>query len=232
MLTRDPVKQWPKIALYGRSQVIPHVCPNCLAPAELEFRYSRSRFGNRRLGYIQSFYYCEDCADYVLAEGRFENCKAPMALLVVLLIAPVYVILAVLALFGSMALAGIDLAHEGKPQEWEVWVLVAGVFLVIFAVFLAGRMTYSWLVGVVRRRAIRRKPIGHGQAVWGRAAYCTDAPLLANGWAEYRAVRPEWIRALVEANPDQVHDDAYLRVVGVPKPPPEQRSGGDPSIRP
>jgi hypothetical protein len=58
---------------------------------------------------------------------------------------------------------------------------------------------------------MRRHPPLDNQAVWSLAAYYTGT-----GWthSRYRAARPEWITALVEANPNLVDDETYRAVFG------------------
>jgi hypothetical protein len=68
-----------------------------------------------------------------------------------------------------------------------------------------------------------RHPQQPDQATWGPAAYFVGTWLGLGNAKGYIAARPEWIKALVESNPDQVNDDTYRRIAGVPKPAPEEK---------
>ena len=56
-------RQWSKATLGGKLHIIPQVCPNCLDPSEVEWRYAYKRpwwmMDDTR--YIQTFYYCRAC---------------------------------------------------------------------------------------------------------------------------------------------------------------------------
>jgi len=56
-------QKWIKVAMKGRSQVIPPICPNCLEPAELKFRYGYRGIEGwlTRTTYYQTFTYCQAC---------------------------------------------------------------------------------------------------------------------------------------------------------------------------
>ena len=66
----------------------------------------------------------------------------------------------------------------------------------------------------------RRHPHRPGQAVWGLAAFYTGGTAFGfnNRFAVYKAARPEWIAALVRANPEQVDEAVYQNLVGTVRP--------------
>jgi hypothetical protein len=114
------------------------------------------------------------------------------------------------------------------PVDTLKVVIPAGAAILALALVWCG-LRYS------QNAAQRRQPQRPEQAVWGLAAYYTGdnvwATLSTRNWSEpepstapireYRAARPEWLRLLVEANPNQADEETYTRVVGTPKPPAE-----------
>src|SRR5207244_3782302 len=89
--------------------------------------------------------------------------------------------------------------------------IVPGVLLAVGLIW--------WRKHALWRRAERSHPVREGQAVWGLAAFYTGETFgLGPSGRVYRAARPEWLKALVEANPDQVDDATYQRLVGVARP--------------
>ena len=56
-------QKWTKVVLKGRSQLIPGLCPNCLAPADQSFRYGYRGIEGwlTRTTYYQTFTYCRAC---------------------------------------------------------------------------------------------------------------------------------------------------------------------------
>jgi len=205
------VLQWPKVALKGESQTIPRLCPNCLKEAEVELRYCYIRPWDvlRPTRYFQSFRYCAGCGAAAAAHLRHLGrtgwlLKAPGA---------------ILALVGSCAGAAA-LTEAVLPGSRDP--AVRGP--VAAAGFAAGLAAVGLLAGLFawwsKKAALRRSPPREGQAVWGVAAYYTGSTLLdlLGGSKVYRAARPEWLAALVRANPDQVDDATYRQLVGAEKP--------------
>ena len=75
-----------------------------------------------------------------------------------------------------------------------------------------------WIAKASLRRAMRLHPQRTGQAVWGHAVYYSSPHPLMKSDGGYRAARPEWIRALVEANPGGVSDETYRQCTGRERP--------------
>jgi hypothetical protein len=70
------VRSWPSITLRGDAQVIPRMCPNCLANADVELRYYYTNPVSGLLGgtrYFQTFNYCSQCAETARAELRHQD---------------------------------------------------------------------------------------------------------------------------------------------------------------
>jgi hypothetical protein len=229
------VRNWPKVQLAGEVQVIPGVCPNCLQSAEVAVRYSYTStlifYRGASTQYYQTFHYCKACAGG--AEEAIKHDKRCQFWLSLPGLAT--------ALFLVIALLGLSLyllapLLEGVARRAQV----DRFFEIIFSVGIAVVVTLtaaliSWRLGRSRNAAHRRQPQRPEQAVWGLAAYytgdCVWAALSTHNWSqvdspaapvrEYRAARAEWLRILVEANPNQADEETYARVVGTPKPPEE-----------
>ena len=71
-----------------------------------------------------------------------------------------------------------------------------------------------WIDKASLRRAMRLHPQRTGQAVWGHAVYYEAPYPPMNYDGGYHAARPEWIRALVEANPGDASDETYRQWMG------------------
>ncbi len=206
------LRSWSKVTLGGQRHVMPKVCPNCLAPSEVDRRYAYKApwwlwlVDSAR--YIQTFYYCRDCGAQVGAYYWYRKWLARVRFL-----------FAVLSLAALVALGEwLGRLSRGQPNDsllppWGTLALLPAVLLVWWGL-------RRWL----KQRALRSAPILEKQAVWGPAAYYVGE----RGWgladlftgasrSVYRAVRPEWIRALAEANPEKVDDATYRGVVGAEK---------------
>ena len=199
-----PVWKWPKVTLRGEGQVIPHVCPNCLAPGLIHCRYDYSPpffiWLFTRASYYQTFFYCPGCAGLLAAQDRIWG--------VFRWYLPVGIVVFTLLLIALERL-GVSSNTAGSA----VAVLVVVPYFLIF----------GWL----RWQARVQYPLRADQVTWGRAAYCTGPgwvpALFGPSRAVYRAAQPEWLKRLVEANPEQVDNETYQRVVGMPKPIVEQK---------
>ncbi len=186
---------WPSTMLKGQQQSIPRICPNCLAPTTVSYRYGyRSAFWFfSRTTYYQTFYYCAGCEPMMDAWLKWRKWGGWMFL---------FTIFAV----GGGAAAGAALA-KGTGAAVGAIVLGVGIWVLFFSLRARdkGKLT--------------KRP---EQAVeWGAAAYYTGDSFFSLGFSQvYKAAREEWIRELVKRNPEAVTDAEYLRVLGEPKPAP------------
>ncbi len=190
--------------------MIPPVCPNCLAPGTVPVRYQLvlvdvflslllplSFFPFERRS-LQAFHYCKACAEEARAatrRGRVLDVFSSFpvqALLVLLMLVPIVSLLWLAE--GRMLLLG------------SLLILALGIPMMIYM----GR----WIDKASLRRAMRLHPQRSGQAVWGHAVYYQSPYPLMRYEGGYRAARPEWIRALVEANPGGVSDETYRQWTG------------------
>ncbi|MGO8691063.1 MAG: hypothetical protein ACLQLG_15695 [Thermoguttaceae bacterium] len=206
-------RQWSKVALGGERHLIPKVCPNCLAPSEVERRYAYKApwwlwiIDSAR--YIQTFYYCRDCGAqagaYTWYHKWVSRVRFPFAVL------SLAALVALGELLGRMSRG---LPNDSPLPPWGTAALLPAALVVWWGLC-------RWL----KRRALVSAPILEKQAVWGPAVYYTGdrgfglLDLFAGASRSvYRAARPEWIRALVEANPEKVDDATYRDAVGAEKP--------------
>ncbi len=198
---------WSSLKLPGWTEhVIPPVCPNCLAPGTVPVRYQSlawcvfwsllfplSFFPFERRG-LQTFHYCKACAVEARAETRHGR------VLEVFSSPPVQLLLVLAPIVPLLWLAPVSWFAEGKMLLLGLLVYLA---LEIPMMIYLGR----WIAKASLRRAMRLYPQRTGQAVWGHAVYWAFPYYEWKGG--YHAARPEWIRALVEANPGGVSDETY-----------------------
>ena len=189
--------------------MIPPVCPNCLAPGTVPVRYQLegmhvflslllplSFFPFERRD-LQTFHYCKTCAEEARAATRRGR---------------------VLAVFSSFPVQILPMFAPIVPLWWlaEGKMFLLGLLLIpalgIPMMMYLGR----WIAKASLRRAMRLHPQRTGQAVWGHAVYYFAPYMERDGG--YRAARPEWIRALVEANPGGVSDETYRQWTGRERP--------------
>jgi hypothetical protein len=214
------VSLWPKVKLKGEYQAIPTLCPNCLKPASVELRYGYVPFLSVLSGegtWFQSFWYCPECVDGAKAVLKYRDRTGwllrPWGLAGLLLAS----LLVGIFVFVEPGHLGRWVEESQICDKGTVFVAGVAVFPVLLtALFIVARFQFA-------RNALNRHPMQPGQAVPGPAAYYTGPGMfgLAEGFGTriYRAARPEWLKALVEANRDQVDPVTYERVMGSPKPP-------------
>jgi hypothetical protein len=199
------VLQWPSVALSGEGQTIPPVCPNCMGPAEVQYRYAyRSPFFFfSRTSYFQSFGYCRRCEPLMDAYFRWQG-KGCL----------VYVLY--IAAIGGGVAAAASVAGKGRPLEGNP---------VVFTALLLAPVVLLWfLLRTWRRSLLAKHPLQEGQLRQGPAAYYTGQTMGGLGNKHvYRALRPEWLAALVRANPGSVDAATYARVTGEQPPTPSDR---------
>jgi len=205
------LERWSVVSLPGTGHVIPPVCPNCLAPGTVPVRYQRvgmqvflslllplSFFPFERRD-LQTFHYCKACAEEARAATRRGR---------------------VLDVFSSFPVQLLLVLAPIVPLWWlpEVRMLLLGLLLIpaleIPMMIYLGR----WIAKASLRRAMRLHPQRTGQAVWGHAVYYQPPYPLYEWDGGYHAARPEWIRALVEANPGGVSDETYRQWTGRERP--------------
>ncbi len=207
---------WSSLKLPGwTGHVIPPVCPNCLASGTVPVRYQPlgwcvfwsllfplSFFPFERRG-LQTFHYCKACAVEARAETRHGR------VLEVFSSPPVQLLLVLAPIVPLLWLA---------PQSWiaEGKMLLLGLLLILALEIPMMIYVGRWIAKASRRRAMRLHPQRTGQAVWGHAVYWAFPYLEWDGG--YHAARPEWIRALVEANPGGVSDETYRQWTGRERP--------------
>ncbi|MBI5624299.1 MAG: hypothetical protein HY924_11000 [Elusimicrobia bacterium] len=173
------MSSWHTVTLSGSSQVIPPVCPNCLAPADVQVE-TEHRFLNTT--YTQTFLYCKDCA------------KAAADL-------PSIFFWGILGLVVGFvpALLFVFVVFPKLPESLKDSSLSGAFPLLALAVCAVG-------FPLLRRLSFKKShPKTGKQAVQGPAAYYTgpgDALGLGDS-SSYKAARPEWISELVRRNQDQ-----------------------------
>lgn len=188
------MSSWHTITLKGRSQVIPPVCPNCLAPASVEVE-TEHRFLNNT--HTQTFLYCEPCGKQASAFPSIWF-SGMLGLIVGLVPALTFVF----AIFPKL------------PEGLKKSDISGALPLIMLAACVVG-------LPLMRRRAFKKAhPHREGQAVQGPAVYYVgpgDLLGLGNS-ACYKAARPEWVREFVRRNPDQVDAAAYAQWTGEAPP--------------
>ena len=191
--------KWPSVKLSSGSVIMPRTCPNCLAPSTWNWRYGyRSALWIlSRTTYYQTFYYCEDCAKQLKRYFRWRSVTGFFGFFMY-----------IAAVVGTLIFAdNLKLPTKGLGLALGIGLTVAAVALV-----------WAGLRGV-RTAILSRQKLNDKQAGYGPAAYYTGPSLGVLGGGEiYKSLRPEWLRALIEANPALVDDETYRREVGREKP--------------
>lgn len=200
------VLRWPSVAMTGTAQTIPAVCPNCMAPADVKYRYAYISpfYFFSRTAYYQSFSYCRRCEPMMDAyfKWRSKGCL-------------IY-ILYVAAFAGGIGAAAVLFGPRGPLAAVGPAGAVAFVALCVVALW--------WVLSRLRARAMAKFPLGEGQVAQRPAAYYTGTTLGGLGTKSvYRALRKEWLAALVRANPGSVDAATYTAMVGEPPPSSEGR---------
>jgi hypothetical protein len=201
-------RNWSKVSLGGMKHRIPGICPNCLAPAQVELRYPYKdrvgRFFYPFGGNYQTFLYCSPCSEGARAGIRHNRVVSAVSWFLSLMILTFVAALLLGLLIGKWSpLHPYWMILMKATNQWILLILPASGILLAYGI-----------TALSRRRGMRKHPKQDGQAVWGIAAYFTD------GWNNYIAARPEWIRALVELNSDCVSDNTYMKWTGRAKPVP------------
>jgi hypothetical protein len=200
-------QKWTTVALKGKAQVIPPVCPNCLGEGSVKYRYGYRGLQGwlTRTTYYQTFTYCPDCQRQAASAMGLRR----------------WVVLGiVLGFIAWISLLVFLVDRVRDPQTGKATDFQAGLSV---AVATAAALAVVVLVFRLARALKRRRhPLRPGQAVWGLAAFYTGGTHFgfSSGSAVYKAVRPEWIAALVKANPEQVADAVYQNLVGAARPAP------------
>ncbi len=195
------------------------ICPNCLAPGTVPVRYQPlvwsvfwsllfplSFFPFERRG-LQTFHYCKACAVEARAEtrhGRVLEVFSSFPVQILLVLAPIVP----LWWLDEVIVRLLDIGPVG------LWGLLLIPALEIPMMIYLGR----WIAKASLQRAMRLYPQRTGQAAWGHAVYYVSPYPVTNWVGGYDAARPEWIRALVEANPGGVSDETYRQWTGRERP--------------
>ncbi len=195
-------KRWTSVGLKGDSLRMPRLCPSTLRPADTELRYSYISWSPLTLWdrCDQTFYYAADAAEATLANIRYRSRCVWLWLAVVILVPVTF---------------GLTLGYASPHPALVFTVWAAPLACVVLGVWLTLRM---------RRHALRRHPVPKDAVSWRPAAYYVGPGLnILAQRAVFKARRPEWIRALVEANPETVDNATYARITGSARPQPDNR---------
>jgi hypothetical protein len=198
---------WTSVKLKGKSQVIPRICPNCMAPATVSYRYGYKGLKGwlTRTTYYQSFNYCDPCHKQADSAQGLKGW------------AIVFGILGFFVFIGFLVLSTDLMAPYRDPETHALSEAAAALSIiatVIAAAVISGGLW--WLVRAIKRK---RHPMKPEQAVWGPAAYYAGSGVLdVQSYSSYKAARREWLAELIKANPAQVDDDTYVSYVGAARP--------------
>jgi hypothetical protein len=198
---------WTSVKLKGKSQVIPPICPNCMAPSTVSYRYGYKGLKGwlTRTTYYQTFNYCSPCCKQADSALGLQGWVFGLSILGV---AAFVVFLVLLVEFT---------ASHRDPETHKASDLATALIMIasgLGAVAVSGGLW--WLVRTIKRK---RHPMRPEQAVWGLAAYYTGSGVLdVQSYSSYKAARREWLAELIKANPAQVDDNTYVSYVGASKP--------------
>jgi hypothetical protein len=198
-------QQWTRIVMKGRAQVIPEVCPNCLGEANQKLRYGYKGLEGwlTRTTYYQSFSYCQRCHPQVVSATKLRRWGIFGAVLGAIAYIP----------FTILLLRFLEDPATGKASDAMIKAGMAAACVPGLGVAV---LVY-WLARTLKRRRHPQRP---EQAVWGQAAFYTGSARmgLSSDTSVYKAARPEWIAALLKANPEQVDDATYQGATGTARP--------------
>jgi hypothetical protein len=197
------VWQWPSAKLKGDSQVIPRVCPNCLKPTELYYRYGYTGpfYLLSRTTYYQTFYYCKPCGQAM--EKKWKQDKWTFWVKLLLSFASFFAPIALMVNMPKQTGSGVDIM-----TVLFITAMIGTPFLVFFGLGWIFNSSYN-----------RKNPIRPDQVTNGPAAYYAGKAILGMfGPNIYSALRPEWLQELVKLNPGQVDSTAYKNMTGQDKP--------------
>ena len=172
-LKKIKVKDWPELALTFTGQTnLPQVCPNCLAPGTESRRVTYYSSVGSDIKFYANFLYCSPCAKTIDAHKEWRR-----KLSLFLGIGPVAIF--VPAFYVGMTFSDMRL------------------FFIVAAVITAGIIQFA---RSTKAAALEECPLKPNQAVWGPAAFYIGAE--GFGRSEiFKAIRPEWLKALADANP-------------------------------
>ncbi len=197
------VWQWPSAKLKGDSQVIPRVCPNCMKPSELVFRYGYTGpfYILSRTTYYQTFYYCKPCGESM--QKKWKNNKWTFW---------VKLLLSFLAFFAPVGLMVSLPKPTGFLGDIMPGIYTGACLVFPFLVFFG----LGWLFDGMYDK---KNPMRPDQVTTGPSAYYAGKAILGMfGPNIYSAVRPEWLKELVKLNPSQVDDATHKNFTGQDKP--------------
>ena len=196
---------WSEVGLEGQMHAIPGLCPNCLEPADVPLRYKRTSpvesFFYPFAGSVQTFVYCETCAESARAAILAERVRRGLSWMLSLI-------------FLSFVFMGLILLVVGPHSPLRpLWMkLMEATHQWIILIWPVGTILLAWFIARwTRKRMMRRHPKNDRQAAWGLAAYY-------KGDGVYTALRTEWIAALVEENQYLVDAETYRLKTGHDRP--------------
>lgn len=198
-------RNWTRIVMKGKAQVIPAVCPNCLGSADLKIRYGYKGLEGwvTRTTYYQTFAYCGTCHPQAASAATLRR----------------WGYVGVVLGFIATIAASVALSDALRDPVTRVCTsLMANLAIAGGAVVGLGVAVLTYLAARYLKR--RRHPLQPSQAVWGQAAFYTGSGRwgLDAGTSVYVAAQPQWIAALARANPEQVDEATYQGVTGTARP--------------
>jgi hypothetical protein len=198
-------RNWTRVAMKGKAQVIPATCPNCLGAAERKYRYGYKGIEGwlTRTTYYQTFSYCERCHPQAISAAGLRRWG---------IFAGIFAFFAWIPLLIALTDAARDPVTGLATGLRGDLAIAASVALAL----CAGGVIYGAARGLKHRRYPKRPE----QAIWGLAVFYTGGMHLGfnTSYAVYKAVRPEWIVQLLKANPEQVEEAVYQNLVGEARP--------------
>jgi hypothetical protein len=184
------IEGWRSAQVSGKSIAIPRVCPNCMQAGDTPFR---TKFKRGTVSYLQTFYYCPQCATVLKYEQWRRRLWWP---------GPMYLAVAVMGALGftkvnypQLLPTAVYNVMQGPPGDpFAAVMAAAAVFLVALGVPL---------IFTVIARSKKLPPNALGRRP---AAFCFGPVGLLQGYLgtstdhRYGAPRPEWLTLLAQAN--------------------------------